>query len=137
MNKGAYILLVENGKDLTLRVGSLGEFRIPPGKYAYVGSALNGIESRVRRHFSSDKRMRWHIDYLLEHTTPLVAMILPTTTRLECFLNRLISELPDSRPAVMGFGCSDCGCPTHLHFLGPAALEILDRLFTPEMRIYR
>lgn len=122
--------------DITLKIGSLGEFSIPSGTYVYAGSALNGIEARVRRHFSSEKKMRWHIDYLLKHATPLVALVLPTSTKLECFLNRLVSELPDSKPMIRGFGCSDCDCLTHLHSLSTVDLEILDRLFTPEMRIY-
>ena len=67
MTKGAYQLLIRLDRDQTITVGRIGRFRFPAGYYVYTGSAMNGIEARVRRHLSSRKRIRWHIDYLLEH----------------------------------------------------------------------
>jgi len=135
MRKGAYILLIENPAQISLGVGRLGKIDLPAGTYAYVGSGLNGLDARIRRHFSHKKRVRWHIDYLLQYAAPTMAMILPSDTRLECFLNRLVSGLPDSSPMARGFGCSDCRCLTHLHLLGPQSIRMLEELFPPEMRI--
>jgi Uri superfamily endonuclease len=50
-------------------VGALGTLVFSPGRYIYVGSALNGIEPRVSRHLRTNGghlgSIHWHIDYLL------------------------------------------------------------------------
>jgi Uri superfamily endonuclease len=48
--KGSYILLLELTKSQNITVGRLGILLFLKGVYAYVGSALNGIEARVKRH---------------------------------------------------------------------------------------
>jgi len=53
------------GVGLRLRIGKLGIHNLPHGYYVYVGSALGGLASRLRRHLRSEKRLHWHIDYLL------------------------------------------------------------------------
>jgi len=63
--KGVYILLINVGKNLRLKIGSLGMINFVNGKYAYVGSAQNNLEKRVERHMSKNKKKFWHIDYLL------------------------------------------------------------------------
>ena len=65
--KGIYILLIDLSRSLKIRIGSLGEIYFEKGRYAYVGSAQNGLEKRIARHFSKEKKIFWHIDYLLEH----------------------------------------------------------------------
>jgi sugar fermentation stimulation protein A len=47
---GVYILLIALPREETIPVGKLGPIRFPEGFYAYVGSAMNGLESRVTRH---------------------------------------------------------------------------------------
>jgi hypothetical protein len=60
-----YQLLIEVVAPVRVAVGRLGEFEFPAGLYCYTGSARRNFEARVRHHLSSEKKMRWHIDYLL------------------------------------------------------------------------
>ena len=62
--KGSYALIIRLNRAKRLTVGRLGEFYFPAGHYIYLGSALNGLESRVRRHLRRDKKLHWHIDFL-------------------------------------------------------------------------
>jgi hypothetical protein len=63
---GAYILLIFLPEQQSTRVGSLGEIDFVPGWSAYVGSAMRGLRSRISRHLKRDKKIFWHIDYLLK-----------------------------------------------------------------------
>jgi sugar fermentation stimulation protein A len=111
--KGAYVLHIEVPKDQVIRIGSLGPVKFRKGYYAYVGSALGGIDARVSRHMRREKKIRWHIDYLLEGAKVLGAVCLPSDVRTEC----LIAEGFRSRlDPVPGFGCSDCRCLSHLFY---------------------
>ncbi len=67
--KGAYILLIVIEKEVNIEIGALGTIRFEKGHYCYVGSAVGpgGIEARVGRHLKKGKKLKWHIDYLLEH----------------------------------------------------------------------
>jgi sugar fermentation stimulation protein A len=126
---GSYILLVELEDPSSIDVGRLGRFDFPPGNYVYCGSALNGLEGRLRRHFSLEKRRRWHIDYLLERGRAVRAIVLPSDLRLECTLNRIVDRIPGSIEPARGFGSSDCRCRTHLHLLTDKGLEELNYMF--------
>jgi len=111
-----------------VRVGSLGIQYFPQGTYAYVGSAMNGLESRIRRHFSREKKIRWHIDYLLDKAEALQAIILPNERRMECALNNYIDRIPGSRVVSEGFGSSDCDCRSHLHLIPSDSIGTLQDL---------
>ncbi|HEX22686.1 MAG TPA: GIY-YIG nuclease family protein [Chromatiales bacterium] len=98
-----------------LSIGRLGTFRFPSGRYLYTGSARRNLVARVRRHLSQDKKLRWHIDYLLTaHAVKVVDVSLSRDS--ECPLNqRVAGEI-----IVPGFGASDCRahCGSHLKWLG-------------------
>ena len=66
--KGSYILLflLPNSKEIS--IGKLGRLLFKKGVYLYVGSAMNGLEQRIQRHLRTEKKIHWHIDYLLPHT---------------------------------------------------------------------
>jgi len=100
---------------IRLRVGRLGEFIFPAGRYVYTGSARRSMEARLRRHFASAKRLHWHIDYLLAApgVRPLEAKL---SSRSECAVNRALH----GEIIAPGFGASDCraGCGSHLKYLG-------------------
>lgn len=106
-----YQLVIDVAREVTVRVGRLGVFRFPPGRYVYTGSAKRNLEARIARHLSADKRLRWHVDYLL--AAPGVAVVaVRRSRRPECELNRATrGGIP-----VPGFGASDCraGCGSHL-----------------------
>jgi Uri superfamily endonuclease len=85
----------------------------PSGLYAYVGSAQNNLELRVKRHQSSQKRLFWHIDHLLNNELAKVIGIYYTNGNKtkECNIASLLEE--NAKP-IAGFGCSDCHCESHL-----------------------
>jgi len=112
---GSYTLVVEVPESLELTVGALGERRFQAGWYAYVGSATGaGGFSRVDRHreLAAGERdtRHWHVDYLLGHDHTAVETAVTTAgIDAECE----IAERIDGSP-VSAFGCSDCGCDSHL-----------------------
>jgi Uri superfamily endonuclease len=132
MTLGSYILILQLEKESSITVGSLGVIRFSKGRYAYVGSAMGGLEPRLRRHFSTGKKRRWHIDYLLEKGNAVQAFYAPSEYKLECFLNRLVSVLPESLP-IKGFGASDCTCRTHLHQISEQGYRDLIRIFGKDL----
>lgn len=113
---GAYILLLRVQEDQACEIGRLGEFAIPAGYYAYVGSALGpgGLAARVGRHLRAGKRMHWHIDYLLAMATVEEVWAAASERRLECEWARRLLETPAVHVVVPRFGASDCTCPAHL-----------------------
>ncbi|MCK4635098.1 MAG: GIY-YIG nuclease family protein [Candidatus Aenigmarchaeota archaeon] len=111
--KGAYILLIENRKDSKIRIGTLGKLFFQKGLYAYVGSAMNGLEARINRHLRAEKKTHWHIDYFLKNKNVKIKQVYykESSRKEECNIAKKISEYGKS---VKGFGCSDCKCESHL-----------------------
>ena len=71
MEKGVYVLIIHLSQERDIVVGKLGELSFKKGYYAYVGSALGGLEGRIKRHFRKEKKAHWHIDYFcLLYTSP-------------------------------------------------------------------
>ena len=110
-----YQLLIEVAAPVRVAVGRLGEFEFPAGLYCYTGSARRNLEARVRRHLSSMKKLRWHIDYLLAAPGVRIREVKPFRED-ECRVNR---RTPGEIPTP-GFGASDCraGCGSHLKRVG-------------------
>jgi Uri superfamily endonuclease len=71
-----YCLITQLNKNSTIKVGKLGEIDFKKGYYVYVGSALNSIDSRVWRHLSKEKKLFWHIDYLLNSPNATVKEVI-------------------------------------------------------------
>jgi Uri superfamily endonuclease len=82
--------------------------------YAYVGSAQNSIELRVARHQRKEKRLFWHIDYLLnDGSVKVEAVYVADGLKAdECRIAREI--VANGAVPALGFGCSDCCCKSHL-----------------------
>jgi len=116
---GTYLLLAQLGHEVTIRVGKLGTFDLAGGWYAYAGSALGpgGLRARLARHARADKRLHWHVDYLLQHALLDAVWQAACPARLECAWTVAILSLPGAQAPVPGFGASDCRCATHLVFL--------------------
>ena len=110
-----YQLLIEVAEAVRVRVGSLGCFDFPAGNYVYTGSALRNFAARVNRHLSANKKMHWHIDYLLSVPGVRVREVLRFADA-ECVVN----QRTGGEIVVRGFGASDCksGCGSHLKRLG-------------------
>ncbi|MCX7946079.1 MAG: GIY-YIG nuclease family protein [Hydrogenophilus sp.] len=111
----SYQLLIEVGTPQRLRIGRLGVFDFPAGRYVYTGSARRGLEKRVARHLQREKRLHWHIDFLLAACGVTVVAV-RRSVLAECSLHQ-------RTPGILwvpGFGASDCrgGCISHLKYLG-------------------
>jgi Uri superfamily endonuclease len=113
MTKGSYILLMTLPEGSTIKVGSLADAPFSRGCYAYVGSAMGGFASRLKRHCQKGKKPRWHIDYLLERANISDIILCQTEERVECAIAQALSQRVSSIP---GFGSSDCKCRSHLFF---------------------
>ncbi len=112
--KGTYCLLISVAEGISPKVGALGRISFKKGNYVYVGSAQNSIESRVARHLSYKKRIRWHIDYLLKNKNVRINKILYKGTNKKEEECRTAKELMKNSEAIDRFGCSDCNCKSHL-----------------------
>ena len=109
--KGAYLLVMELHKDTSILVGKHGILHFKKGCYVYVGSALNGLEQRIQRHLRTNKKRHWHIDYLLPFTEIVEILYKENTRREECAIARMFKR---NFTNILGFGCSDCSCRSHL-----------------------
>ena len=117
---GAYILLIDLDRPLALDIPTLAPATLPPGRYAYCGSARGpgGIRARVRRHLKPDKKPHWHIDRLTGPGRIVSASGYPDGHECTLF-TRLLSH-PDVTVPVPGFGSTDCRhCPSHLASVPP------------------
>ena len=111
--KGSYVLLIELPKEQVITLGNRQAIQFPCGCYAYVGSAMGGLKSRLNHHLKGNKRPRWHIDYLLQRASITDIILCETEDRVECAIAQALSHQLDSIP---GFGSSDCKCRSHLFF---------------------
>ena len=115
---GAYALLIALDRSSEIAVGRLGRFRFPAGFYLYVGSALGpgGLAGRLARHLRAEKRLHWHVDYLLDARRARVVEVWTVNgvTRRECDWARAAMRLPQASVIVPRFGASDCRCAAHL-----------------------
>ena len=114
--RGVYCLIGKLASDVEIKVGSLGKIGFKEGYYAYVGSAMINLEKRVERHFKKEKRVKWHIDYLVmdPHFSPMTAIYRETESKKE---EHELAGLIDGEP-VPYFGSSDCSCFSHLFYMG-------------------
>lgn len=109
--KGVYIVLFRLEEPRTLEVGALGEIDFGEGIYVYTGSARNSVESRISRHFEEVEKKFWHIDYFSSRAEVFDYLVLPEVSEYECVMAGILSGFCES---VEDFGCSDCGCDSHL-----------------------
>ena len=113
IRKGTYVLAIDLDSDTDILVGALGTIGFPAGTYCYVGSAMGGLDQRLSRHLTREKTMRWHVDRLTSAASDVRAFVSFPDPVPECILARMAEEC-GMEPFATGFGCSDCGCRTHL-----------------------
>lgn len=131
---GTYCLWLQLETPLRIPVGRIGELSLPPGLYAYAGSALGpgGLRARAGRHLRAEKPLRWHIDWLTVRI-PVAAIWYQTgRERLECAWAQAILQAPGASIPLRGFGASDCACPAHLFAVPSAALDGLWAALSPD-----
>lgn len=111
--KGCYCLIINLEKNSEIEIGKkLGKTKFKKGHYVYIGSAMNSLESRLNRHLSDDKKLHWHIDYLLKKSE-ITDIIFNENKKVECDLSQYMST---KTTGVEDFGCSDCDCESHLYY---------------------
>jgi Uri superfamily endonuclease len=110
---GIYALEISLSKGANVRVGALGDVYFKEGSYVYVGSAQRNLEKRVQRHLRKEKKLFWHIDYLLGSERAKIEKVFfrQADKLAEC---EIAQELGRRGEPVAGFGCSDCRCQSHL-----------------------
>ncbi|MBN1401770.1 MAG: GIY-YIG nuclease family protein [Anaerolineae bacterium] len=113
---GTYILVINLPEPATINVGRLGALIFDRGHYLYVGSALGGLDGRLRRHLALVKRLHWHIDYLLSPGRIVEIWYALGPARLECVWAEVLRRWPRVAPFGAPLGASDCACFTHLFY---------------------
>ena len=112
---GLYQLVIRLKESQLIAVGRRGRFLFPAGYYVYTGSGRGGLESRIARHLRKRKKLRWHIDYLLQ-SCQIIEVKRYGDDQEECELSRSVERVPGGMVVVQGFGSSDCRCRTHLFY---------------------
>ena len=121
--KGTYLLVIHLQKKSSISIGALGGLNFQQGYYIYVGSAMGNkgsttLLNRVKRHVdsSNNKKIHWHIDYLLdcEYSSIFKIFLIPSAERLECFFSNELKFTCDDY--INHFGSSDCDCDSHLYY---------------------
>lgn len=121
MNRGVYVLWLYLPQMMAIDVGRLGNFDFCAGVYAYCGSAQRNLRQRIARHRGLEKSMHWHIDYFRHKADYLgEAILLDSPKEMECALVKELLRIPGARYGAVGFGSSDCRCPSHLIYVPTA-----------------
>jgi len=108
-----YVLIIQLEKTKSIKIGALGKLIFYKGMYAYTGSAQSNFHHRIKRHLRKNKKLFWHIDYLLNNEDTKLSNIFfkQGIKEEECNLARLINK---KGIAIPKFGSSDCRCQSHL-----------------------
>ncbi len=132
-DSGAYQLIFRLEHDVTVAVGALGSCRFLRGTYIYTGRASRGLGKRIERHLRKEKRLRWHIDYVLQQARVEEILVYPGKAAEECVINDETALVLKGIFPVKGFGSSDCKCTAHLQFIPEMKVSALDA-WTSELR---
>jgi sugar fermentation stimulation protein A len=122
-DRGSYLLVLHLKRRRTIAVGALGRVLFRSGYHVYVGSAMNGLATRIARHKRRRKPCHWHIDYLRRGARFHCAIAIVSGARLECRLAARVRRI--AQWEIPGFGCSDCRCASHLFGFGRDPLRKL------------
>ncbi|MHA1211455.1 MAG: GIY-YIG nuclease family protein [Candidatus Heimdallarchaeota archaeon] len=129
--RGIYLLFLTNHAMTKIEIGKIGFGSFPKGLYLYVGSALSpgGLEKRLARHLSHQKKVFWHIDYLTTSSTFSIHAYLEIITdeKIECQINQMMAGLSENESKIIlkKFGSSDCKCTSHLTYFKLIQIETL------------
>jgi sugar fermentation stimulation protein A len=116
-DSGSYLLVIRLEDPCKIAIGALGSMAFESGYFVYVGSARRNLHHRIARHVRTKKKLRWHIDYLLQEAR--VERVLVSTKKSELELGTALLESPRFE-VVKRFGSSDSPLPGHLFFCAKA-----------------
>uniref|UniRef100_A0A7C4YHT2 GIY-YIG nuclease family protein n=1 Tax=candidate division WOR-3 bacterium TaxID=2052148 RepID=A0A7C4YHT2_UNCW3 len=122
MKGKTYILLIENYKERKIKIGRLGKLYFQKGIYVYIGSGKKNINGRIKRHFSDNKKIFWHIDYLLDRKTRIKDVWI-SSEEVECRMAKIFLE--EGFSYIKNFGSSDCRCKSHLFLINTNRRKII------------
>ncbi|RBQ22510.1 hypothetical protein ALNOE001_18790 [Candidatus Methanobinarius endosymbioticus] len=113
VKKSTYCLIINKKNESHINIGALGKINFKKGFYIYIGSAMNSLIPRIKRHLSDNKKLHWHVDYLLKDKNTNVEEVFFNISekKIECELVNFISK---KGLKIDKFGCSDCNCNSHL-----------------------
>ena len=123
-----YVLVLKNMEDTNIHVGRLGSVFFKRGLFLYVGSAKKALEKRIGRHLAKDKKIFWHIDYILDSPKMSILEVWTKEADRECETACNIDNFPGTMVVEKGIGSSDCRCRTHFYFFGGDVSEIRNLL---------
>lgn len=114
-DRGSYLLVFYNDTRFVKSIGALGEREFKKGYYVYVGSAMQGLEKRIKRHLRKTKNVRWHLD----HISPALmkadkAYPIRRGDKIEEGMAQRLMEICDD--FVPGFGSSDSCVDSHFFY---------------------
>jgi len=112
--KGSYLLIIRNDTDKTIKIGKIGNRFFKEGFYVYVGSGMNNLEKRIKRHLKKDKIKHWHIDYITTLMKVTKIYGFRGKKRIESKIAYRLSLICDDY--IKGFGSSDTKDKSHLFF---------------------
>ncbi|MCK4309082.1 MAG: GIY-YIG nuclease family protein [Candidatus Atribacteria bacterium] len=87
------------------------------GDYIYIGSAKGCLEARLQRHLKKEKRIFWHIDYLLKNEKVQISQMWMIPKSIECKTADVFNEEHTCETVKKGFGSSECKCVRHLFYI--------------------
>ena len=96
---GTYVLILKVNDNILLR-----HWEIKKGFFAYVGSAKNGLSKRLSRHLKKEKKLFWHIDYLLDKKEVEIYKIYISKREIEKAVAKIFERL---YYPILGFGNGD------------------------------
>ncbi|MBN2016840.1 MAG: DNA/RNA nuclease SfsA [Candidatus Cloacimonetes bacterium] len=113
VDKGSYVLVLQNDTDFSKQIGLLGEVFFKKGYYVYVGSAMNILDARISRHYRSRKKVHWHLDYVTPKPMKIIKSYpIRSSVPLEQEIVKCISNIADG--FIKSFGASDSKERSHL-----------------------
>jgi len=142
--QGIYLLTIRLPKPCAAPAG-IGSNTLTAGWYAYAGSAMGGLATRLARHLRTTAVRHWHVDHLLANGKIVdIQLLLTTDSGEECRLAERVRSWPDAE-VVADFGSSDCRCASHLirfprrplgAILAPVVLTALPEMYRGLRRHY-
>lgn len=133
-DSGAYQLIFRLARQSDIAVGALGLHTFAGGTYIYTGRASRGLNKRIERHLRKEKRLHWHIDYLLEQAQMEGIRLYPDRAADECSINYHTARVLGGIFPVKGFGSSDCRCTSHLMLIPETGRIDLDPVMESRRR---
>jgi Uri superfamily endonuclease len=115
---GTYALILSSIVKKPVRIGKLDTLNLKQGFYVYIGSAFGpgGLKARIRHHLKNSSRPHWHIDYLASILKLHEIWYTYDPVRREHQWAEVHGSTRGASIPLLGFGSSDCGCPSHLYF---------------------